>query len=181
VVSGRLLQGKTNGGKSDDDEGTSMSGSVKDTRLKQGGRTHSPYSKDGGRSAAVSRDARPTLFRNCFTTCQRQRPNGLMRRLEGMRTEPGRYGERERGPLVTCQNRGRDPQPTLQPAPACVSRSVGVRKMKLQGRGERCSALYPKGAVREEARGQNDVSEPRERPDHATRTWLAHDGRTDHH
>src|SRR5258706_7952796 len=45
-----------------------MSGLAKVSRLKQGGRVHSPYSKDGGWGAAVSRDAQPDLFRCCFTT-----------------------------------------------------------------------------------------------------------------
>src|SRR5258706_244643 len=38
------------------------------TRLKQGGRVHTPYSKAGGWGAAVFRDVQPDLFRRCFTT-----------------------------------------------------------------------------------------------------------------
>src|SRR5258706_10314841 len=41
---------------------------AKVTRLKQGGRVHTPYSKKGGWGATVSRDAQPVLFRRCFTT-----------------------------------------------------------------------------------------------------------------
>src|SRR5258706_3977924 len=41
---------------------------VKVTRLKQGGRVHMPYSKNGGWGAAVSQNAQPVLFHRCFTT-----------------------------------------------------------------------------------------------------------------
>src|SRR5258706_10536576 len=47
---------------------STTSGLVKVSRLKQGGRVHTPYSKAGGWGAAVSRDAQPDLFRCCFTT-----------------------------------------------------------------------------------------------------------------
>src|SRR5258706_15634375 len=54
------------------------------TRLKQGGRVHTPYSKAGGWGAAVSRDAQPNLFRRCFTTV----PN-----LGRPRTTPGVHAQ----------------------------------------------------------------------------------------
>src|SRR5258706_15428665 len=60
--------------------GSSTSGLAKVTRLKQGGRVHTPYSKVGGRGATVSRDAQPDLFRRCFTTV----PN-----LGRLKTTPG--------------------------------------------------------------------------------------------
>src|SRR5258706_13181321 len=47
-------------------------GSARVTRLKQGGRVHTPYSKAGGWGVTVSRDAQPDLFRRCFMTVPNQ-------------------------------------------------------------------------------------------------------------
>jgi len=60
--------------------GSTTCGSAKVTRLKQGGRVHTPYSKVRGWGAAASRDAQPNLFRRCFTTV----PN-----LGRLKTTPG--------------------------------------------------------------------------------------------
>src|SRR5258706_5512510 len=48
--------------------GSTTSGLAKVSRLKQGVRVHTPYSKTRGWGAAVSRDAQPILFRRCFMT-----------------------------------------------------------------------------------------------------------------
>jgi len=48
--------------------GSTKSRLAKVTQLKQGGRVHTPYSKNGGWGAAVSQDTQPVLFHCCFTT-----------------------------------------------------------------------------------------------------------------
>src|SRR5258706_10163796 len=71
--------------------------------------------------------------------------------------------------------------PAGPPAHASLRQQlVGVRKMGA-GREEHCSALYPRGATREEAQGaERGVSGPQERPVHATRTWMARGVRDNH-
>ena len=84
------------------------------------------------------------------------------------RTRPARgAGEGASGNLPETGTRS----PADSPARASLHQQVSrcAQDGALDEASIKC-ALYPKGAVREEARGQKGVSEPRERPDHATRT-----------